>query len=525
MPNTFTTKFRLCKPAVGSLDWYLYYYDAMNIVDAHIPRIFMSAPRVLTAAASAGGLLLANYYYFYKVVAVNGTLVTLASWEAMKALTDVTNKTVDITWSAVSGVTKYRVYQANTTDPSYIPLDTEYTLLAEVTGSTSYSDTGTGLLIGTLPTVPTWYTTEIDQLYVIPDATEGQAQHISPVTLVDNLDNIRYMINQINGQTNWDDALVTNLVTLNNGKVARDGSQALTASWDAGNFQIRSATIYADDSLVLSSGKKFYLDDGGDTYLYEQSPNRVDLVVGAQTVIQQTAIMTALNKNVSIEPIKKLYFDGGDDTYISEYAANNLMFYVGGVGSLQMTTTGGVNIVSTNADLALPATRKIFFDGGGDTYISEYAANNLRLYVGGAIYADIGSSVIQSYFNFIPASDNSISCGQSGNRWSTVYANALSITSVALVTNLNADLLDSQHGAYYLARGNHTGTQPISTLSDHNKANHDALGLNASTLGSSTLAQVIVSARTAVSSLYVETRTGSDPGSPVNGQIWLRTDL
>jgi hypothetical protein len=101
----------------------------------------------------------------------------------------------------------------------------------------------------------------------------------------------------------------------------------------------------------------------------------------------------------------------------------------------------------------------------------------------------------------------------------------LSITSVALVTNLNADLLDSQHGAYYLARGNHTGTQPISTLSDHNKANHDALGLNASTLGSSTLAQVIVSARTAVSSLYVETRTGSDPGSPVNGQIWLRTDL
>jgi len=38
--------------------------------------------------------------------------------------------------------------------------------------------------------------------------------------------------------------------------------------------------------------------------------------------------------------------------------------------------------------------------------------------------------------------------------------------STTLNTNLNADLLDSQQGSYYLARANHTGTQTASTISD-----------------------------------------------------------
>jgi hypothetical protein len=42
----------------------------------------------------------------------------------------------------------------------------------------------------------------------------------------------------------------------------------------------------------------------------------------------------------------------------------------------------------------------------------------------------------------------------------------LTIASTTLVTNLNADLLDSQEGSYYLDRTNHTGTQTASTISD-----------------------------------------------------------
>jgi phage-related tail fiber protein len=40
----------------------------------------------------------------------------------------------------------------------------------------------------------------------------------------------------------------------------------------------------------------------------------------------------------------------------------------------------------------------------------------------------------------------------------------------------NADTLDAQHGSYYLARANHTGTQLASTISDFSEAAQDAIG-------------------------------------------------
>jgi hypothetical protein len=52
----------------------------------------------------------------------------------------------------------------------------------------------------------------------------------------------------------------------------------------------------------------------------------------------------------------------------------------------------------------------------------------------------------------------------------------LTVASTTLVTNLNADLLDSQEGSYYLARANHTGTQTASTISDFNEAVDDRVG-------------------------------------------------
>ena len=78
------------------------------------------------------------------------------------------------------------------------------------------------------------------------------------------------------------------------------------------------------------------------------------------------------------------------------------------------------------------------------------------------------------------SSPNRISIGGSGSDES-FSASALIITglwtfdrdplapfavtsSSAVVTNLDADLLDGQHGSYYLARANHTGTQAASTV-------------------------------------------------------------
>lgn len=56
----------------------------------------------------------------------------------------------------------------------------------------------------------------------------------------------------------------------------------------------------------------------------------------------------------------------------------------------------------------------------------------------------------------------------------------------------DAHTVDGYHAAYLLARANHTGTQAIATLSDHDKANHDALGLDADTIDSYHASQLAI---------------------------------
>jgi hypothetical protein len=54
----------------------------------------------------------------------------------------------------------------------------------------------------------------------------------------------------------------------------------------------------------------------------------------------------------------------------------------------------------------------------------------------------------------------------------------------------DSPLLNGNNAGFYLARANHTGTQSVTTLSDHTKAVHDALGIDAATTGGATAAQL-----------------------------------
>jgi hypothetical protein len=436
MANTFTTKFRLCRTEAGALDWHLLYYDAMNIIDAHIPRIFMSAPRVITIATAVGGALTANQYYFYKVVAVNGALVTLASWENTSAMADATNKTINISWSAVAGVTKYRVYRADTPTSSYIPIDSDYNYLAEVTGSTLYSDTGGIVPSGAMPSSPTWYTTEINQLYVMPDAVEGQTAHVTPVTLIDNLDNIRNMVHQLNGRTNWDDAVftsVTALYTRVNVVCEVNGKLKLATKETGASKEANTQSINFDRGLdvVSSGGQEVKVD------------------------VDETELSATLIPNVPAGKIVSTNLQGAINELDGEKIARD-----------------GTQALTANWS-------------AGDFQI---IARNFQSSVG------VGTA-------------------------------PMVVASTTKVSNFNADKVDDQEGSYYLARANHTGTQPISTLSDHNKANHDALGINAATLELATKAAMIAASRDASTIAIVIEARNSDPGSPSTGRIWLRTDL
>ena len=88
-----------------------------------------------------------------------------------------------------------------------------------------------------------------------------------------------------------------------------------------------------------------------------------------------------------------LYFDGGTDTYIFESSSDQLRIVVGGEvllalaeaggGASDTFTTGGVLV--QQQDIKLTATKKLYLDGGTDTYTYESAADIVRHVVGNDI--------------------------------------------------------------------------------------------------------------------------------------------
>lgn len=85
----------------------------------------------------------------------------------------------------------------------------------------------------------------------------------------------------------------------------------------------------------------------------------------------------------------------------------------------------------------------------GDTMSGMLTINNRLLIsdAGKTIEANITSD---NFFGVGGASNGLVNLGRSNARWATVYANAINVTSNALVSNLNADLLDGLHETSFL---------------------------------------------------------------------------
>ncbi len=60
-------------------------------------------------------------------------------------------------------------------------------------------------------------------------------------------------------------------------------------------------------------------------------------------------------------------------------------------GDILMDAAGG-DVTITSADVSIAATKKLFLDGGGDTYIYEQSADNLRIIVGDDIMMHMSES-------------------------------------------------------------------------------------------------------------------------------------
>ena len=182
--------------------------------------------------------------------------------------------------------------------------------------------------------------------------------------------------------------------------------------------------------LYIQATKKFYLDGGGDTYIVESAANTFQLVVGGvANMMNVTAVGVGFGgaplpgrRAMAIDlPAQTLSVN--DDFFWFQVASANAITVTGAgttvatarflepnivlsggtvvnsatvlIGSVATEATNNyalwVDVGNTrlDGDVHLAATKKFYFDGGGDTYITENSANVLRCVAGGSGGVDL----------------------------------------------------------------------------------------------------------------------------------------
>ena len=174
------------------------------------------------------------------------------------------------------------------------------------------------------------------------------------------------------------------------------GGTAADINLDAGN------DIYLD---AATGEFKFLLDgDGADIFEITLAANGVttfttndaDGAVGHLTLQPNgDLVLDPDSQKIIINATDKLYFDGGGSTYIYEAINGTMYFACDNVILLALVegTTDRVDIL--NGDLTIPAAKKFFLDGdaaSGHTYISESSDDVLDIKVGDDLIFQITES-------------------------------------------------------------------------------------------------------------------------------------
>lgn len=167
-------------------------------------------------------------------------------------------------------------------------------------------------------------------------------------------------------------------------------------------FQITNAAgtelLSADTTnscLKLKATAKLYLDGGSDTYITEQVSNTMRFVVGGNSCLDifgTSGRFGITNCDLEVDATQKIYLDEGGNTYIQESAADILDIYVGGLNMIKLTEAATDKVEILGADLEIDATKKLYLDGGGNTYIQESAADTVSYVVGGVVVEEMNST-------------------------------------------------------------------------------------------------------------------------------------
>lgn len=161
------------------------------------------------------------------------------------------------------------------------------------------------------------------------------------------------------------------------------GAASFTTSPDSG-VTITFAIDVATGSFGVPSGQKIFLDGTdllGDTYIYEGVANDIYIVAGTNPnlLINATRVAVGGAADLIIQATKLLYLDGGGNTYITEDSSDNISFVSAAANAFNISSARSYS----KADFWLDPTKRLYFDGGGDTFIYESSSNNLAIDIGG----------------------------------------------------------------------------------------------------------------------------------------------
>jgi hypothetical protein len=157
-----------------------------------------------------------------------------------------------------------------------------------------------------------------------------------------------------------------------------------------------SSLYISTTSIGIDSTDKFYLDaDQGTphTYFHQVSADKLDVVVGGQTILELQEGGGGASDSMSIQALNKFYLDGGGSTYIQE-SADGVMTFVCDARTMLTLTQGsaGTGEVCVNEGSNADVDFRVESNGEDEAILVDATNNTLYINKGNTAFTTkIGS--------------------------------------------------------------------------------------------------------------------------------------
>jgi len=159
----------------------------------------------------------------------------------------------------------------------------------------------------------------------------------------------------------------------------------------------------AGGDIAIDATQKLYLDGGSHTYIHEQADDILEIVVGNDILMKLTEAGSGIEFPQDSHPIKigagsDLQLNhNGTDSFVENYTGNlNIINNTddgdiilksddgSGGTTAYLTLDGSATFTHLHQNTGLAEGKKLFLDGGNDTYITSDSSDLVQFFVGGA---------------------------------------------------------------------------------------------------------------------------------------------